>query len=298
MPNACAPVADFVAIVGEAPIWSAQEQALYWIDGHQRHLMRLHWPTQTAERRPLPYRPSCLALLPGGGLLVGYKKGIGTFDFTSGRAVALPAGGVDLDVVSFNDGACDAAGRLWIGTRHRDASEPVGALYRIGPGMAVRRVVDGLIVSNGIAFSPDGRTLYLTDSRPGRIDAYEFDPTTGTLGARRHLLDYAGKGCRPDGCTVDAEGFLWVAEIDGGRVARYDPNGVLERTIDLPVRKPSSVAFGGPDLAVLFITTISYGLDDAQRAAQPWAGRLLAVDAGCRGLPEPAFRGLANAAAA
>jgi sugar lactone lactonase YvrE len=291
----CEPMADLVAITGEAPIWSAQEQALYWIDGQQRQIMRLSMPARIAEVRRLPYRPSCLALLPERGLLIGYKKGIGTFDFATGEAVALPLHDVVLDIVSFNDGACDAAGRLWIGTRHRDASAPVGALYCIGPGMTVRRVIDGLIVSNGIAFSPDGRTMYHTDSRPGRIDAYAFDPDNGSLGSCRRLIDYAGKGRRPDGCTVDADGFLWVAEIDGARVARYAPDGTLEREIALPVSKPSSVAFGGTDLSTLFITTIRYGLTDAQRSAQPWAGKLLAVETGFRGLPEPPFRGLAQA---
>jgi sugar lactone lactonase YvrE len=286
----CECVSEIVAIVGEAPTWSVREQALYWIDGQQRQIMRLDWATRASETRGLPYRPSCLALLPEDGLLIGYKKGIGTFDFAAGTAHALPLRDVDLDIVSFNDGACDAAGHLWIGTRHRDASEPVGALYCIDRGMVVRRVIEGLIVSNGIAFSPDGRTMYHTDSRPGRIDAYEYDAATGTLGMCRCFLDYAGKGRRPDGCTTDADGFLWVAEIDGGRVARYAPDGTLEREIALPVSKPSSVAFGGPDLSTLFITTISYGLTEAERAAQPWAGKLLAMDTPFRGLPEPPFQ--------
>jgi len=134
--------------------------------------------------------------------------------------------------------------------------------------------------------------MYHTDSRPGRIDAYEYDEVTGTLGSCRRFLDYAGKGRRPDGCTTDADGFLWVAEIDGARVARYAPDGTLEREIALPVTKPSSVAFGGPDLSTLFITTISYGLTEAERAAQPWAGKLLAMNTPFRGLPEPPFRGL------
>jgi sugar lactone lactonase YvrE len=204
---------------------------------------------------------------------------------------------VALDVVSFNDGACDAAGRLWIGTRHRDASEPAGALYCIGPDLRVRRVVDGIIVSNGIAFSPDGRILYHTDSRPGSIDAYTYDPASGALSHRRRILDYTGLGRRPDGCTVDTEGCLWVAEIDGGRVARYTADGVLERSIPVPVSKPASVTFGGPDMTMLFITTISYGLSAAQQAEQPWAGMLLGVQTPIRGLPEPPFRGLPAAQA-
>jgi L-arabinonolactonase len=283
--------ADIVSIVGESPIWSVREQALYWIDGQARRIMRLHWPDRRLESRELPYRPSCIALLPEAGLLVGYKKGLGAFDFDSGAARSLPLEGVAFDVESFNDGACDAAGRFWIGTRHRDASEAVCALFCIETDLRVRRVIDGIIVSNGIAFSPDGRTMYHTDSRPGRIDAYDYDVATGALSGRRRLLDYQGKDRRPDGCTVDAQGYLWVAEIDGSRLARYAPDGGLDRTEMLPVSKPASVGFGGADMRTLFITTISYGLDAAARQAQPWAGKLLAMRTDVPGLPEPPFRG-------
>lgn len=283
-------VGDFTAVAGEAPLWSAAEQALYWLDNRERLLVRLR--DGVTEARRLPYRPNCLAPLTSGkGLLVGYRKGIGTFDFDSGRAVQLPISGAELDVVSFNDGACDAAGRLWIGTRHREASEPVGALYRITPDRGLARMRGGLVVSNGIAFSPDGRVMYHADSRPGRIDRHELDIASGTLSASRVLIDYAGLGRRPDGCTVDAEGFLWVAEIDGWRVARYDPEGRLERTIMLPVQKPSSVMFGGPELSTLFVTSIAYGLDGAALAAQPAAGRVMVVETGLRGLPERPFAG-------
>lgn len=282
--------ADITCIVGEGPIWSVREQALYWIDGQGHRIMRLRPEEEAPETRPLPYRPSCLALLPERGVMVGYKKGLGTFDFDSGEGRALPLEGVPFVVESFNDGACDAAGRLWIGTRHRDASEAVCGLYRIGPGLAARQMAGGIIVSNGIAFSPDGRTMYHTDSRPGAIYAYDFDVQAGEISNQRTLINYAGLGRRPDGCTVDAEGYLWVAEIDGARVARYSPAGVLEQTLMLPVTKPASVALGGTDMRTLFITTISYGLNEAALLKQPWAGKLLSVRVDVPGLPEPPFR--------
>jgi len=288
-------VGDFTAVVGEAPLWSAAEQALYWLDNTQRKLVRWRMESDTTETRDLPYRPSCLCPLAGKGLLVGYRKGIGLFDFDSGRAVQLPISGAELEVVSFNDGACDAAGRLWIGTRHREANQPVAALYRIDGDLTLTRMRGGIVLSNGIAFSPDGRLMYHADSRPGRIDVYDLDIASGTLSPPRVLIDYAGKGRRPDGCTVDAEGFLWVAEIDGWRIARYDPAGRLECEIMLPVQKPSNVAFGGPDFATLFVTTIAYGLDEAARAAQPAAGRMLALEPGMHGLPDRPFRGPAAA---
>ncbi len=284
--------ADIVSIVGESPTWSVREQALYWIDGQAHRVMRLSLPSGRLETRDLPYRASALALLPERGLLLAYKKGLGTFDFETGAAQSLPVEGIDFTDVSFNDCACDAAGRLWIGTRHRDASAPVCWLYRIDPGMRITPVIGSLIVSNGIAFSPDGRIMYHTDSRPGRIDAYDYDPATGTPSNPKRLLDYQGKGRRPDGCTVDAEGHLWVAEIDGSRIARYAPDGTLERTIMLPVSKPASLAFGGADMRTLFITSISYGLSETQRAEQPWAGKVMSLATDIAGLPEPPFRGL------
>jgi len=277
------------AIVAEAPIWCAEDQALYWIDGQRRVIFRLR-DGETRERE-LPFRPSCLARHAEGGFVIGYKKGLGRFDFDSGRDAPWPVAGVDFREVSFNDGACDAAGRLWIGTRHMHASEAVCSLYRIGADLVVKPMRGGLTVSNGIAFSPDGRVMYHADSRPGAIFAYAFDVAGGTIGASRRLLDYVGLGYRPDGCTVDSEGFLWVAEIDGSRIARYTPDGALDRRIALPVSKPASLAFGGPDLRTLFVTTISYGLDAAALAAQPWAGCVLALEPGVTGRPEPAFRG-------
>jgi L-arabinonolactonase len=277
-------VPDYAAVIGESPLWSAGEGALYWLDLEARLLLRTAPPFIASERRVLPYKPGCLALRPDGRLLVGYRKGIGVFDFATAAATQLPLAGVGFDDASFNDGIADAAGRLWIGTRHREATEPVAALYRITPDLAVRRMVDGVVLSNGIAFSPDQRVLYHADSRPGRIDAWDFDAASGEIGGRRVFVDYAGTGRRPDGCTVDADGFLWVAEIDGWRVARYAPDGRLDRTIMLPVRKPSSVGFGGGDMATLFVTTIRAGLSAQEEAEQPLAGRLLMLRPGVRGM--------------
>ena len=150
---------------------------------------------------------------------------------------------------------------------------------------------EGFVISNGRAWSPDDKTMYHTDSVPGRIDAYDFDLAAGTLSNRRVLIDYAGKGCRPDGCTVDAQGCLWVAEVEGWRVARYRPDGTLDSQIALPFRKPSSVMFGGDDLRTLFITSVTAGLSEQELAQQPNAGMLMAVDVGVAGLPEPRFAG-------
>lgn len=281
-------VPDFVAVTGEAPLWCQRTSTLYWLDLQGRTLQCLPAPFTHTRSLPLPYRPSCLCLRPDGTLLVGYRKGLGIIDPATGATRQLPLGPVDLDVVSFNDGIADAAGRLWIGTRHREATDPVGALYRIGPGLHVHRAQDGITLSNGLAFSPGGRTLYHADSRPGLVHAYDVDMAAGTLSARRLLLDYTGAGRRPDGMTVDAEGALWVAEIDGWRIARYAPDGTRLQEIMLPVQKPSSLAFGGDDMRTLFVTSIAFGLTDAELARQPAAGRLLMLRPGPMGVAEHA----------
>ncbi|HEY4202723.1 MAG TPA: SMP-30/gluconolactonase/LRE family protein [Devosiaceae bacterium] len=284
-------VEDFRAELGEGLLWSPREQALYWLDTVEKKIIRTRPPFTTSEVRDLHYRPSSLALHADGGLLIAYKKGIGRYDFDTGTATSLPLSGVDFSVVSFNDGACDRAGNFWIGTRHRDASEPVGTLYKLGGDLGARPMVEGLILSNGMAWSPDANTFYHVDSRPGRIDAYDFDPETSMLSGRRIFVDYQHKGgSRPDGCTVDTEGYLWVAEIDGWRVARYAPDGSLDREIMLPMQKPSNVAFGGKNFETMFVTSISAPLSAEQRLAQPGAGKLMLIDAGVRGLAENIFR--------
>jgi len=285
-------IEDFAATIGEGPLWSARHQALFWIDTVNKKIMRTRAPFTAAESRDLPYKPSCLALLHDDRLLVGYKKGIGLFDFDSGEAEQLPLRGVSFEHQIFNDGACDGAGRLWIGTRDRNVRDPVGALYSIGPDLVAREHVDGVVLSNGIAWSPDGRTMYHTESGgAGRIDAYDFDATRGTLSNRRIFIDYAGRGPgHGDGCTVDAEGYLWVAEVQGSRVARYAPDGRLDREIPMPVSRPTSVMFGGLDYTTLFVTSMRYGLSADDIEAMPYAGMLFVLDAGLRGVPENPFR--------
>lgn len=284
-------IRDYRASIGEGPMWSPRDNALYWLDTVRSKIIRYRPDDRQSEVRELGYRPSCVILLADGRLLVAFKKGLALFDFASGETKALELHDMSFEHEIFNDGACDRAGRLWIGTMDRKAASPVGSLYRFTGDFRAERMSSAFTVSNGIAWSPDGKTMYHADSRPGRIHAYDFDVEAGSVSNQRVFLDYEGKGRRPDGCTVDAEGHLWVAEIDGSRVARYAPDGKLAGEIMLPVRKPTSVMFGGKDYATLFITSMSYGLtEDALATTQASAGLLLAIEVGVRGLPEPTFR--------
>lgn len=285
-----------VATLAEGPLWSTREQVLYWIDTIGKKLFRYDPATDEVVERSLVYRPSALARFPGGGLLLALKKGVALYDFGTGEMRSLQLGGLDFEEAVFNDGACDPAGRFWIGSRDKNVKNPTGQLYRIDADYAVTVISRGFTCSNGIVWSLDRRTLYHVDTYPGVIYAYDFDPETGAVAGRRVHVDYQGASWHPDGCAVDAEGGLWVAEVGGSRLARYTPDGTLDRVVEVPVSKPTSMAFGGPDLSTMFVTSMRYGLSEQALADQPLAGTVMMLDVGVKGLPEPDFAGSWDAA--
>ncbi|MBS0640632.1 MAG: SMP-30/gluconolactonase/LRE family protein, partial [Proteobacteria bacterium] len=191
----------------------------------------------------------------------------------------------------FNDGKCDRRGRFWVGTMDRETTHPIGALYRIDPDLTVHRMADGITLSNGIAFSPDDRTLYHCDSEPGVVWAYDYDIESGSIANRRVLVDFAGRKGHPDGCTIDAEGGLWVAEIGAGQIVRFDAAGRETGLIAVPVTRPTSVIFGGADLRTMFVTSMQFALSDEEKAQQPLAGSVFSVNVGVAGIPEVRFAG-------
>lgn len=279
-------------MLGEGPFWSAREAALFWVDVVGRKIFNHKPDAGPAESRDLPYAPSAIIPRAEGGFLLVTKQGMALFDFDSGTLETLPVSLIDFSQEIFNDAACDRHGRLWVGTRDRKVAEPKGCLYRIEPDLTMTRQAEGLIVSNGIAWSPDSRRMYHADSRPGSVFVYDYDLATGSIENRRVLIDYtadAHSQGHPDGCTVDAEGGLWVAEVEGWRIARYSSEGELDRVVQMPFRKPTSVMFGGGKLDTLFITSMQFGLSDQELSEQPLAGRVLALDVEVPGLLEPMF---------
>jgi len=219
------------------------------------------------------------------------KKGMATLRFDGPELASVPVPLVDFSREVFNDAKCDGAGRLWVGTRDLHVKDANGGLFRMDADFSWQRQGSGFVVSNGIAWGEGGRVMYHVDSKPGRIDVCDFDPATGKLGQRRVFRDYAGTQSIPDGCTVDAEGGLWVAEVGDWHIRRYSPDGRLDREIRLPVQKPTSVMFGGPDLATLYVTSMRFGLSEEALAKQPLAGALLQLDVGVKGRPEHVFAG-------
>jgi sugar lactone lactonase YvrE len=280
-------------VLGEGPMWSAGEQVLYWIDIVGRRILRLTPGTGKVEVRDLPYAPSAVIPRASGGLLLITKKGMATLHFDDPEITSVPVPLVDFSREVFNDAKCDAMGRVWVGTRDFHVREPNGGLFRLDPDFSMQRFGSDLVNSNGIAWADEGRVMYHVDSKPGRIDAYDFDVAEGTLRNRRVFRDYHANSpqATPDGCTTDAEGYLWVAEVGDWHIRRYAPDGRLDREIEMPFQKPSSVMFGGADLETLYVTSMRFGLTEEALAAQPLAGSLLALDVGVNGRREHVFAG-------
>ena len=194
----------------------------------------------------------------------------------------------------FNDGKPDRQGRFWSGSMFEVPGKPIefiGALYRMDTDLSVHKMIDGVGCCNGLAFSPDSRTMYFSDSHSGRVDAYDFDPATGDIENRRTFIDMTVTGGVADGATVDAEGCYWVTIPVTSKVCRYDPTGELMQTIVLPTDLPTCCEFGGKDLDILYVTSAVLKRPAAHFAGQKNPGGLFAIDAGVKGLTLPAFRG-------
>jgi len=277
--------------LGEGPVWCPREQALYWVDIEKSSLQRFDPQSGAVRRWVLPERIGSFALRENGGAVLALASGFAFFDLETGALERLTAPEKDNPRNRFNDGKCDRAGRFWAGTMDDRLSQHTGALYCLDPLLSCRRVESGIGIPNSIAWSPDDRVFYFADTMDRVIYAYDFDRAAGMIANRRIFCTMEGQAGAPDGSTVDAEGCLWNAQWDGWRVVRYDPEGRVERIVELPVQKPTSCMFGGPGLATLYVTSAIWDLDEQALARQPLAGALLAMDVGVRGLPEPRFAG-------
>ncbi|SDP35685.1 Sugar lactone lactonase YvrE [Rhodoferax sp. OV413] len=281
--------------VGECPVWSVAENALYWVDIEGKQIRRWSPASDAVQSWTLPERVGCIALTPAVGRIVAAME-TGVYVVQLGEAPA-----VQLDCLAavthpapgmrFNDGRCDAQGRFWISTMVMDMglASPLGCLYCLDEiGLSPARL-DGLITPNGLAFSPDGATAYVSDSHPSvqKIWAFDFDAVSGELAHRRLFVDMQPLPGRPDGAAVDAEGCYWICANDAGLVHRFDPQGQLLASLEVPVAKPSMCAFGGANLDVLYVASIQPGTVDP--AAPGLNGAVFALQPGVRGLPEPVF---------
>ena len=286
-------VAEGQCLLGESPIWSVEQQALYWVDIRNPMIHRLDPATGERRKWPVESEIGSIGFAAGGKLIAGLRLGLALYDLddNSYEVMADPEGDGRLNRNRMNDGKVDRAGRYWCGTMQDPGHGPVGTLYRLDTDRSCHAVDSGFQVPNALCWSPDDTVMYFADSFTGCIWAYDFDLATGAMANRRVFAEVAGDAGHPDGATVDAEGGVWSAQIFGGRITRYDPDGRVERVVDLPVPQVTCCAFGGPGLDVLYATTASMRMSREELAAEPLAGAVFAIDVGVKGLPEPRFGG-------
>jgi sugar lactone lactonase YvrE/DNA-binding IclR family transcriptional regulator len=275
------------ALLGEGPLWSARDDRLLWVD-ILAPAIHVSDPATGADR-VIATEEMVASLAPRarGGFVAAARSGLRALaDGVLGAVLAAPI--AEGAALRLNDGRCDARGRFWVGSMALDSTPDAGALHRLGrEGAAVMQT--GLHVPNGLGFSPDNTRLYLADSARRRVDVFDFDLARGTIANRRPFVQLAEDEGVPDGLTVDAEGGVWIALWDGWRVVRHAPDGRLDRSIALPVPRPTSCCFGGTDLATLYVTSARVRLSAAQLAEAPLSGSVFAVETGARGLPEHAY---------
>ncbi len=291
------PAGPHAAALGESPLWHAEEQALYYVDIPGQQVLRLHPASGDLRQWQLDSEPGCIALIAGGGLAVAQRNGLWRLNPQDGSRQPLAAPPYDAGRQRFNDGKPDAQGRLWVGTID-DARLPDAGLYRYERG-AFQLMAKDIVTSNGLAWSPDQRTLYWSDTKAHEIYRFAFDPASGSLGERQLLARFPARaanqpleayGGRPDGAAVDAQGCYWVAMFEGQRLLRLSPEGQVLQELRLPVRCPTMPTFGDADLRTLYITTARAGRPAEELAQQPWAGCVLRVRVEVPGLPAHLLR--------
>jgi L-arabinonolactonase len=276
-------------LLGESPVWDVREQSLYWVDSKAPRVRRLHPASGELHQWPVPEDVGSIGLTDRGRLVLALASGFALLDPASGELTTIAPVEHPAPHMRLNDGRCDRHGRFVARSLVHGRSDPVGAIYRLDGGCRIEVLHRGIALANSICFSPSGDRMYFADSLSGIVQVCDYDGASGTVGPARPFVDTRPLGSGPDGATVDAEGGVWVALVLAGRVARFLPDGSLDRTVQLPVPYPTCPCFGGPDLDVLYMTSISNS-GHMLRSDDPDAGALIELRGlGMRGLPEGRF---------
>ncbi|SDD62907.1 Sugar lactone lactonase YvrE [Paenibacillus sp. UNCCL117] len=280
------------ATLGEGPCWDADNQVLYWVDVTAKKLFTYQPATGVHQKAEFDRMIGAVVPRSRGGLMLVMQDGFHEFDPESGALTKLRDPEAHLPDNRFNDGKCDALGRLWAGTMSMKGDRAAGTLYCLDTDLSVRAVVTQVGISNGLGWSPDNTLMYYIDSATKGVWAFDFDLSAGTAGNRRTIVTIPEDDGLPDGMTVDREGMIWVAQWGGGKVSRWNPyTGELMETVPVPASLVTSCAFGGEKLDELFITTAREGLDDQTLRGQPHAGGLFRLKTRVTGLPAHRFGG-------
>lgn len=278
------------ARLGEGPVWDADRQQLFWVDVYNHRVHRFTPATGENGYFDVGDMVSAIVLTSRDRLLMALADRLAWLDLPTGEVAPVRQVEFPYPNTRFNDGKCDAQGRFWIGS----ISEAVGQaeLYRYDPDGHWQVMETGLTISNGLGWSPDGSTFYLTDSARHQIYAYDFEAETGSIYDRRVLVDLSSEGVEPDGLTIDQQGNIWSALWNGWCVACFNPAGEEIGRIQLPVQRPTSVTFGGPNLADLYITSASVGLSQKEIQQGFYAGDLFCLSTDTVGMPTQRFKGV------
>lgn len=278
------------ARLGEGPLWWAERQTLLFVDIKAPEIL---WRRMdgTTGRLAMPSEVGAIVLRHSGGLVAALRSGLAFVDLDSGAIQTFASPERDLPENRFNDGKCDPKGRFWVTSMHDPIQKPSGAIWRVGADLLPVRMDQGFIVGNGFGWNLAGDRMYFTDSEERVIYRYAYDPDQGRIEGREVFARIAPDHGYPDGLCVDAEDHVWSAHWDGWRVTRYRPDGSVERVVPMPVPRPTSVAFGGPDMTHLFITSARDGLTEEQLRAAPLSGGLFCLKTEISGLPVSSFRG-------
>lgn len=284
-------VVDCRNLLGEGVLWDAAAGRLLWTDIEGRRLWHLDPATGQSGARDLPDRLGSFAPRATGGLIAAFADGFALYAPATGSRTPIAEIEADIPDTRLNDGRTDRQGRFLAGGYNQVDKRPLAGLYRVDRDLTVTRLFGDIACANSLCFSPDGRTMYFADTAARRIDAYDYDAEAGTPANRRRFCGFEDQPGRPDGSTVDAEGYLWNAQWNGHRVVRYAPDGRIDRIVRVPVLNPTCVAFGGRDLDTLYITTARFHAPAETLAAEPAAGGLFAIQPGVSGLPDKPFAG-------
>lgn len=277
------------ARLGEATLWDADRHLLYWVDIYNHRVQQFDPKSKQNRIFEVGDVVGPIALAGEHRLIMAQRDRIAFLDTQTGEITPLLSLEADKPKNRFNDGKCDSQGRFWFGSISQNPGE--ASLYRYDPEGSVQVMETNLTISNGLGWSPDETTFYLTDSHKSHIYAYRYDAATGAIADRRVLIDLSEEGVEPDGMAVDAEGCIWSALWNGWCVARFDPEGKEMRRVRLPVQCPTCCAFGGDDLTELYITTASIGLSQQEIEQGFYAGDIFCVQTDVAGLPSPHFAG-------
>jgi sugar lactone lactonase YvrE len=283
---------DAHAAIGESPTWVAEQNALYWIDVKAPTLNRFELASARQKSWKLSSDAGAFALTRDGGAIVALRQGIHRLDLESGALELLEGPPFHPELFRFNEGICDAKGRFWIGVMfdpvEGDPAARPGSLHSWTKAGGLRQEPDAAELHNGMAWSADGRRLFISHSYHHEIHHFDFDPEAGTLSNRQLFASVAGEGVGiPDGAAIDVEGAYWCALHDGGRLRRFMPDGSVDRDIELPVSKPTMCVFGGPEMDTLYITSASDGLTPEQLQQEPHSGAVFTLKPGVQGISRP-----------